>query len=100
MKLQHKIITTFKFNYPELTYKQVAEMTGIQKTRVFRIFNGSELKVSELEIIEFWNQKATLSCSLDFLETAKKCLTNLNHKILSKILIEMQYSLSASELCH
>lgn len=100
MKLQYKILSTFKKNYPDLSYKQISKLTGIEKSRIFRIFNGSELKITELEIIDNFNQEANSPGNIEFIETAKQCLTTLNRKILNKLLLEMQYTLTSSQLCH
>lgn len=100
MKLQSKVLDRFKKNYPDLSYKQISNLTGIEKSRVFRIFNGSELKISELEIFDNLNHKATTPGNIEFIDTAKKCLTTLNKKILNKLLLEMQYNICASQLNH
>lgn len=48
--LQEAIIKQYNQTFPGLTYRAVAEHTGIQLTRVFRIFNGAAMKLSEYEI--------------------------------------------------
>ncbi|HAZ11670.1 MAG: hypothetical protein A2X86_18270 [Bdellovibrionales bacterium GWA2_49_15] len=44
-----KIVNDFKDEYSGLSYREIAAMTGIQMTRVFRIFNQQEMRVSEYE---------------------------------------------------
>lgn len=52
MSLQNLILKEFKENHPEATFRQISEMTGIQITRVFRIFNGSKMKINEWEAFQ------------------------------------------------
>jgi signal recognition particle GTPase len=49
MNMQKNVIKRFKSKYPDLTLKETSSLTGIQMTRIFRIFNGHEMKVSEYE---------------------------------------------------
>lgn len=52
MELQFKILSDFREKYPDLTLKQISKLTGIQITRVFRLFNGSEMKLKEYEMFQ------------------------------------------------
>lgn len=49
MKLQQNVLTCYKEKFPDDTLKQISDKTGIQVTRVFRLFNGHEMKLSEYE---------------------------------------------------
>ncbi|MGB0452398.1 MAG: hypothetical protein ACPGJV_01685 [Bacteriovoracaceae bacterium] len=49
MNLQDEVLLEFKKFYPGLTLAQQAEVTGIQVTRMFRLNNGSEMKLTEFE---------------------------------------------------
>lgn len=49
MKLQEEILNQFNRQFPNATLKEVSKKTGIQITRVFRIINGYEMKISEYE---------------------------------------------------
>ncbi|MBI2522699.1 MAG: hypothetical protein HYV97_19920 [Bdellovibrio sp.] len=49
MLSSQRIINDFKYEFGNLTYREIAALTGIQMTRVFRIFNYQEMKVSEYE---------------------------------------------------
>ena len=53
MNLQEEILNQFDRHFPNATLKQVSKKTGIQITRVFRIINGYEMKISEYE--KFYN---------------------------------------------
>lgn len=48
--LQQAILRQYQEHFPGLTYRAIAEHTGIQLTRIFRIINGSEMKLREYEI--------------------------------------------------
>ena len=47
MKEQKNILTRYKEKYPKETLKQTQQKTGIHYTRVFRLYNGSEMKLKE-----------------------------------------------------
>jgi len=49
MTLQNKTIQRYRLFYPQETLREVSARTGIQITRVFRLFNGKHMKVEELE---------------------------------------------------
>ena len=50
MNLQARILDNYLNLYGKnQTLKQISEHLGIQVTRVFRIFNGYEMKISEFE---------------------------------------------------
>lgn len=52
MELQNTIIKQYLLLNHDPTLRQIAKDTGIQQTRVFRLFNGSEMKLSEYEIFK------------------------------------------------
>lgn len=52
MSLQNKVIQRYRLFYPHESLREVSERTGIQITRVFRLFNGKPMKVGELEVFE------------------------------------------------
>lgn len=52
MKLQEKTIKRYRQLFPAETLRETSARTGIQITRVFRLFNGSNMKVGELEAFE------------------------------------------------
>lgn len=52
MSLQSKTIHRYRQFFPQDTLREVSSRTGIQITRVFRLFNGKNMKVGELEAFE------------------------------------------------
>jgi hypothetical protein len=52
MTLQEKTLQRYRQLFPNLPLREVSARTGIQITRVFRLFNGKIMKVGELEAFE------------------------------------------------
>lgn len=52
MKLQNNVLNCYKAKFPNHTLKKISQRTGIQLTRVFRLFNGHEMKLSEYEAFQ------------------------------------------------
>jgi len=50
--LQEKTLRDFYQKYNNPTLKIVSKLTGIQMTRVFRLSNGSKMKLEEYEIFK------------------------------------------------
>ncbi len=81
MTLQKKTIQRYRQLFPNDTLREVSTRTGIQITRVFRLFHGKNMKVGELEAFEtvITNKIAEnpsfsrLSCAV---ESASSLLTN------------------------
>lgn len=81
MSLQNKIISRYRLFYPTHTLREVSATTGIQITRVFRLFNGKPMKVGELEafekvISERMSENPNYSRLHHALEEASSLLTN------------------------
>lgn len=93
MKLQDHILKRYRKNFPEHTLKEISETTGLQITRVFRIFNGSEMKVSEFEAFQNALEEKSYN-SLHFITTAKKCLQLLSEETLQTLNNEMLLKIS------
>lgn len=52
MSLQNKTIERYRLFFPRETLREVSSRTGIQITRVFRLFNGKPMKLGEFESFE------------------------------------------------
>lgn len=79
MNEQKRILEQFMKHFHHPTLRETSLMTGIQLTRVFRLFNGSEMKLEEYLIF----------INLIKEETGK-------HSPLSKLAYECSYLLSLS----
>ena len=96
MKMQNNVLKQYREIYSNYTLKDISEQTGIQISRVFRLFNGAEMKVSELEIFQNILETHTTQ-SYHFLSIAKKCLDILSPETIDKINYEMQMLLNLKE---
>ncbi len=52
MTAQSTLIKQYMDFFDHPTLKEVSKNTGIQVTRVFRIFNGAEMKISEFDAFQ------------------------------------------------
>jgi hypothetical protein len=52
MTLQKKTLSRYRQYFPNETLRETSARTGIQITRVFRLFGGKNMKVGELEAFE------------------------------------------------
>lgn len=52
MTLQTRTLSRYRQYFPNETLRETSARTGIQITRVFRLFNGKTMKVGELEAFE------------------------------------------------
>lgn len=81
MSLQKKSLQRYRLFFPNDTLREVSARTGIQITRVFRLFNGKPMKVGELEafeqtIMEKLKENPNHMRLTDILEEASAILTN------------------------
>lgn len=81
MTLQQKTLRRYRILFPSEPLRVTSARTGIQITRVFRLFNGKTMKVGELEAFEkVINEKMSQSPGLQNLQTiieeASGILTN------------------------
>ena len=73
MELQQQIIKHyFEIFGDDKTLKEISNHLGIQITRVFRILNGYEMKLTEYEKFKSVTKLASAENSKEFLETAIK----------------------------
>lgn len=94
--LQETIIKRYHATYPSDTLKEISQKTGIQVTRVFRLFNGSEMKISEYEIFE-----SVLVENLkhqEFQNLTKNCFTTLSPNKLNYLTAFMLQSIKAVQM--
>lgn len=76
MSMQKIALKQFHECYPHAKLKEISEQTGIQITRVFRILNGAEMKVSELE--RFQEATNTNKANQSFIDISRRCALNLS----------------------
>jgi hypothetical protein len=84
MNLQKTILKQYMLLNQEPTLKRIATDTGIQQTRVFRLLNGSLMKLSEYEIFhKKVQEKMGLTNGLESL--AQECFKNLKTESIKEI---------------
>ena len=98
MYLQDNVLKSFKENFPNLTLNEISKLTGIEKTRVFRILNGCDMRVSELEIFDQLNTEYYGASNVEFLNVAKSCLKILKSERLNHLLWNMKHDLTIAKL--
>lgn len=96
MCLQNQILRLYKDNYPKSTLQSISEQTGIQITRVFRIFNGSEMKISEYEIFNSILKRSKHNREL--IKVAEECLEKLSIDRNQFILSQLKHALKIENL--
>ena len=96
MNLQEITIKRYFDHNPNHSLREISSNTNIQITRVFRLLNGAQMKLSEYEAIENVlnkkNSHSTLSTE-DFINTTKDCLLQLSESKLNEFMFEMKQAL-------
>ncbi len=85
MNIQKIILEQYMLLHKEPTLKEIAKDTGIQVTRVFRLFNGSAMKLAEYQVFQSKvKEKMGLTASLEAL--ALEC----SHKLSPNAILELE----------
>ena len=84
MNLQQSILNQYLELKGKPTLKVISQDTGLQMTRIFRLLNGSTMKVNEYQIFQ---QKVMelRGDNLSIVELAIKCSSHLSEKTLLSI---------------
>lgn len=94
MNYQESIIKSFKETFPHKTLKTISAETGIQMTRVFRIFNGAEMKLKEYEAFErILNRDKLRASRFDLFKKFQAALAGLAQTELDYLEIELNHIL-------
>lgn len=89
MELQKTILSQYVLLNGEPTLKRITADTGIQITRVFRLFNGSTMKLSEYQIFQQKvKEKMGLTSTLE--ELAFNCSLKLSPEAIKDIEIYLK----------
>ena len=91
VNLQEATIKQYKELFPKETLKEISVKTKIQITRLFRLFNGSEMKISEYEV--FQNLMDEKVNNNDFYKLAKKCTQTLSYNRMNYIYAQMSQAI-------
>jgi predicted transcriptional regulator len=97
MKLQEKILKNYREIYPDDKLKDISKKTKIHMSRVFRILNGQEMKVSEYETFQsLVTMNSIYKDENEFAQVAQKCIDELSQEKLKKLFIKMNMYLKNS----
>ncbi len=97
MQIQKSLLSTYMevSNHP--TFKKISQETGVQMTRVFRLFNGSSMKLSEYVTFQkLVDQKLGFNNGLSKL--VKECSNQLSPEGLKEVAAILQRKISLSRL--
>ncbi len=98
MLLQKKIISEYKELYPKHTLQKISNHTGIQITRVFRIMNGQEMKLSEYQAFQEAIHKKQDNQNGEFLKLIEESLFLLSSESIQEIKIGLMRKLSLKKM--
>ena len=77
--LQKVTLENFTSAVGKKTYNEYSKMTGIERTRLFRLFQGAEMRVNELEIFQsFIQEYSKRECNISDLRRAANREVHLN----------------------
>jgi len=99
MNLQQSILKQYLKHKGKPTLKVISQDTGIQMTRIFRLLNGSTMKIDEYQtfqqrVMEMKGESSTL------LDMAIECSSQLSLKALNDIEEVMRRYLGLHQLIH
>jgi len=102
LSLQTKILKEYRQSYPNHTLRETACHTGIQLTRVFRLMNGSPMKLEEFEQFSEALQKSPFDNAPGeaFLHVSREAQKTLNANELSKVQMIIERHLQWHNLVH
>jgi len=84
MDLQKTILKQYMLLNQDPSLKKISAETGIQTTRVFRLLNGSTMKISEYEIFHKQvREKLGITSGIETL--AQECFTHLSPDSIKEI---------------
>ena len=98
MGLQDFCLKKFKQFYAKKTLVELEAITGIQKTRMFRLLNGAPMKLAEYEILNQLSQGSSHQMQGQFSQLIGQCLGLLPDKSLDELLINMNQKLRHARL--
>ncbi len=97
MELQKRILEQYLNLNPSITLRKIAADTGIQMTRVFRILNGSDMKLAEYEVFrKRVTEKLGLCGVLE--ELAHECSISLSNESIKEIELMMKRKIQIKNL--
>lgn len=84
MDLQKKILQDYRTLYPNESLREISSKTGIQLTRVFRLFNGSSMKLAEYQTFHQLIEQVDLERP-ELVSLIKECEVKLSSKAINEV---------------
>jgi hypothetical protein len=102
MSLQSHILSQYRHQFPRHTLREIAHVTGIQLTRVFRILNGAPMKLEEYERfhLALGSDEFIPTEQTAFQHAATKATKILAQAELAKLALMLERHLTWHELIH
>ncbi len=93
-KLQQRILKDYYKTFPNQPIREVARTTSLHPSRVFRILNGHEMKLSEYELFESAIlKKEDEKSHTDFFQLSRNCFQRLSINKINNLIEEMSFYL-------
>ena len=94
MSLQKRILVEYKSAYPQQSLFEISQTTGIQVTRVFRLFKGASMRLKEYEsmydaVLKQQSHATSIDC--EFLQSAQKAIGILSPVIIDEMTQKIQH---------
>lgn len=97
MDAQTTVLNQYMLLFGKPTLKKISEDTGIQLTRIFRLFNGSKMKLSEYQVFsKKVREKMGLSESLEAI--AFECTQKLSPEAIRELEIYLKRKIETWKL--
>ena len=102
MCLQTRIINEYRTLFPRYTLRETSAQTGIQLTRIFRIYNGAPMKLGEYEVFHSLVHGASASTGMQgaFRRVTEVITRTFSHKDIEKVTLMLERQLQWHELVH
>lgn len=102
MCLQTRIIKEYRELFPRYTLRETSAQTGIQLTRIFRIYNGAPMKLGEYELFHEIVHGATASTGLDgpFRRVTEALARSLSRKDLDRVTAHLDRQFQWHQIIH
>ncbi len=95
-QLQNEVLSEYVKMLGNPPLRVISENTGINMSRIFRLYNGSEMSLKEYQVFKNEMMRIKEISSLD--DLIERCLYKLSKDKLSKIVVDLERSLVVSSV--
>lgn len=98
MNLQQAVLNRYQTVFPDDSLRTISSKTQIQLTRVFRLMNGSEMKLREYEAFNnVINNEGNFTETNSYIKLSRECLSTLPESKLKQLERQMLYALKLNK---